>query len=460
MLSGSPAWTNLSYIPGGNYSLQENISEMKAEVMAFAGPQKETVVSADQVNTSVIPADRYPVAAVVLDYSKDLNKTYITAKTGTFDHIRFHVSKLDTAFVSVGGSTAGCDIVFYVDTEVNVTITQYSGSDNDVILCSATGECIMVGGGTAKNLPSGYYFIQSNHYDVGTGKYKEAKISGLTIQAVDPNASTNPIPTPPEGGDEGGDGGESGGTVTIPAGSYVHNFTENGKESDFYTISGNLSTSKGTVIFDGLTLTRCLKIETSTSITFTAPESGKLVLVFGGNSSASGKTIKIDGEKHTIGSDSILTVTVGAGSHSITKGDSINLFYMAYTSDSVGQHTHSYTEEVVEEATCTEPGQKRYSCDCGDSYTEEIPATGHSFVDGVCATCGKNFAMGDVNADGWVDVEDAMMILQYEVGLLGEMELSLPAGDVSGDGWVDVEDAMLILQFEVGLVTEFPNGNG
>ncbi|MCD8189218.1 MAG: MBG domain-containing protein [Clostridiales bacterium] len=50
---------------------------------------------------------------------------------------------------------------------------------------------------------------------------------------------------------------------------------------------------------------------------------------------------------------------------------------------------HSY-EAVVTEATCTEDGYTTYTCSaCGDSYTETIPATGHTFVDGVCTSCGE-----------------------------------------------------------------------
>ena len=76
----------------------------------------------------------------------------------------------------------------------------------------------------------------------------------------------------------------------------------------------------------------------------------------------------------------------------------------------------------------------------------------------ICPICEaeNQYAWGDVNCDGWTDVEDAMMILQYEVGLLDDSDLYLTVGDVSGDGWVDVEDAMLILQYEVGLVEQFP----
>lgn len=42
-------------------------------------------------------------------------------------------------------------------------------------------------------------------------------------------------------------------------------------------------------------------------------------------------------------------------------------------------HEHSYTETITVEATCTEDGEKTYSCECGDAKTEPIKATGHIF---------------------------------------------------------------------------------
>ncbi len=52
-------------------------------------------------------------------------------------------------------------------------------------------------------------------------------------------------------------------------------------------------------------------------------------------------------------------------------------------------HEHNYTEAVTKQPTCTEDGEKAYTCDCGDSYTEVIPATGHHYVDGECEHCGE-----------------------------------------------------------------------
>lgn len=116
-------------------------------------------------------------------------------------------------------------------------------------------------------------------------------------------------------------------------GDMIHNFTLSGKTSSFYTITGNLSTSYGSVNYNGLTLTQCLKIESSTNITFTTTQSGTLTLVF--NSSYSG-TVKIDGTVYTP-SSGMITATLTSGAHTIVKGSGSNyLFYMNTIYDSTG----------------------------------------------------------------------------------------------------------------------------
>ena len=175
-------------------------------------------------------------------------------------------------------------------------------------------------------------------------------------------------------------------TPDVPApseGSYVQNFTADGKTSNFYAITGNLATNKGTVTYNGLTLTQCLKIESATNIKFTATAKGKLTLVF----AEASKSIKVNGTKYASDSNGIVSVDVNAGSVEITKGDTMNLFYMVYTPESTGgdTHTHSYVSKVTKEATCTEDGEITYTCTsttgtCDKpSYTEAIKATGHKY---------------------------------------------------------------------------------
>ena len=42
-------------------------------------------------------------------------------------------------------------------------------------------------------------------------------------------------------------------------------------------------------------------------------------------------------------------------------------------------HVHKYSELITTQATCEKSGYKTFMCECGDSYTEEIKATGHKF---------------------------------------------------------------------------------
>ena len=125
-----------------------------------------------------------------------------------------------------------------------------------------------------------------------------------------------------DGNTENGGTGDVGTTPPSTQGIIVHNFHESGKSSSFFTINGNLSKSKGTIEYDGKQLTQCLKIESSTSISFTMAEAGTITLVF--NPSAS---CKIDGQKYT-SETNIITVELEAGQHTITKADSTNLYYI------------------------------------------------------------------------------------------------------------------------------------
>lgn len=90
-------------------------------------------------------------------------------------------------------------------------------------------------------------------------------------------------------------------------------------------------------------------------------------------------------------------------------------------------HKHNYTGKVTKEPTCTEKGEKTYICGCGDSYTEEIPALGHNFVDGECDRCHEKEPCSeshtDENGDGicdicghehqWVENEDVLEWVRY-----------------------------------------------
>lgn len=73
----------------------------------------------------------------------------------------------------------------------------------------------------------------------------------------------------------------------------------------------------------------------------------------------------------------------------LTAGTWKGIFQMEIKLETHSSHTHNYIESITKNPTCTEDGERTYTCDCGDSYTETIPATGHHYVDGECEHCGE-----------------------------------------------------------------------
>ena len=425
---------SLSYIPSGDYQLQTSVTDAAKVLKAYNGCMPENVKTPGEVTTSecsllsycapgVTPINisEYPYTAAPGKISKTV---YAFTVGGTVD--------VTVSFASEALTTTGCLV-------------------NEAGECFQVGSGTVTGlpAGTYMIMPYNIQ-SGSNGVNPAAGSFKEMTINSLTVSAADPNAHyhhyvsevtkeatcteegeitytctatngtcdkktyTEVIPkkahsygewviekeaTETETGLKSrtcsvcGDKQievipKKGSTDTpdVPApseGSYVQNFTADGKTSNFYAITGNLATNKGTVTYNGLTLTQCLKIESATNIKFTATAKGKLTLVF----AEASKSIKVNGTKYASDSNGIVSVDVNAGSVEITKGDTMNLFYMVYTPDGTTEetHTHNYVSKVTKEATCTEAGVLTYTCTsttgtCDKkTYTEAIPATGHKF---------------------------------------------------------------------------------
>ena len=136
-----------------------------------------------------------------------------------------------------------------------------------------------------------------------------------------------------EGGSTGGSTGgttEGGSTVTPIEGTVLVTFTGSKPSSSLVTVSGNYATNKGTATIDGTSYSTCVKMESATNISVTVDKKVTMTLYF---SSADTKTnAKIDGKKPAEVNAVIdstaktMTVTLDAGSHTITKQDTCNLF--------------------------------------------------------------------------------------------------------------------------------------
>lgn len=120
-------------------------------------------------------------------------------------------------------------------------------------------------------------------------------------------------------------------------------------------------------------------------------------------------------------------------------------------------HEHTYVDTVVTSATCEEDGVMEYVCDCGDSYTETIPATGHTFEtytsnndatylsDGTetatCLNCGETdtrTAEGSMLTYTYTDM-DATMYAQQTVNVR-----SMPSTDGEKQGSLSTNDEIRV----------------
>ena len=200
-----------------------------------------------------------------------------------------------------------------------------------------------------------------------------------------------------EGG-EGGDGGEGDDSGQVISAALECHFQDKKPSSSFFEVEGNYSDSKGSAKVNGVTYTVCLKLETSTSVTFTTDREMMLTLVFGSNDTK--YDIKIDGVKHVGHADNgtsgqgTLTKLLPAGEHVLTKQSTGNLFYI--------------------------------------SLGVEQPAL-----------------MGDVNSDGSVDISDVLSTVDYILGRqVGAFDRA--AANMNNDNAIDISDVLQIVDVILG----------
>lgn len=236
------------------------------------------------------------------------------------------------------------------------------------------------------------------------------------------------------------------GNISVDGEEVAHNFTEDGLESDVFTISGNLSTSKGTVTYNGLTLTQCLKLESSTEIKFTAAADATLIMVFNEGET---RNIKIDGEKKAI-NNGVLSVEVAAGDHTITKADSVNLYYIAL----VYPKTEEEKPELPEVDVIPSVDGKIDVWDLGaeqldtEKYTNKLTADiiNSWYPDVEAGTTGKNLATFQVTDkdgnvlfgfnDGGYPTTHRLRTTNKEVTRYDEKSLKNEAGEVAYTGYI------------------------
>lgn len=141
---------------------------------------------------------------------------------------------------------------------------------------------------------------------------------------------------------------------------YTHNFTTEDLTDSYFTITGKTTSGKGSVEYNGLTLTTALKMESSTLIQFEARTNAELTLVFDNNFNGYVKISK----QNVQAENGLLKVTVHEGTNYIEKSDVANLYYIRLveegeqeTSSIAAEETSTPKETTIEKETVDDAAQ-------------------------------------------------------------------------------------------------------
>lgn len=226
------------------------------------------------------------------------------------------------------GKFKGQGITFRIDRSCKVTIA--AGVDaygGPYIVCADGTKIGQVSGTASFNIGAGTYFIASGAKD------KESSVTALSFVCIDDSEVSTPVDANSgeanQGGGTGNEGGSGNGngSTTNPdidlSSDQALTFDEGATDkSGYFTITANMKSGVAAKTYNGVTYTTAIKMESSTSITFATAGAKTLYVV---TDTAAGK-IKVDGNAVVADSDGIVAVPLSAGSHSITKGDTMNVY--------------------------------------------------------------------------------------------------------------------------------------
>ncbi len=210
-------------------------------------------------------------------------------------------------------------------------------------------------------------------------------IAGVTTPTtpttpVDPEQPTTPNPpvepNPPGGG-------------TVTTGDMAHNFTENGKTSNFYQFAGDdLTIKSGDVVYGGTTFKKALKMDSKGKVTFTAPSKGTLTLVFSPKNA--GNTVNVNGTVLTLDASGVITTQLPAGAATIVRqSKESHLYYISFVPENTGGNQGGDSGEEP-----TQPPTEKPSTGGEPGSVEQV----NSFVDRL-----YNLALGRQPDEGGKD---------------------------------------------------------
>lgn len=327
----------LSYIPTGDYLLDEDFETMKRNISAWGGPMEATVLTPEQITNSTViaPMEAYPTGSLSLPFD-------LATASGAVSGILVQESgKTLGSGMKIGGTTMTQPIIFTVDEPFNV---EMSSSDLGLVLVSEWGETFIIASGSAENLPAGTYFLRVNNFQPGkegaNPKSKESNLNSLKI--------------------------------TTAVADHEHDFSGAYKSFNGKHARTCLYCSATGLNVNGVPT---LGARENCAMTQIAP------------------AVAMDCRTETPGK----TAVMACSKCNYQTGGAVIPVEHDYVNNVCtvcGNHRHVWEEEgtVVKAATCVDAGEMVYHCTisgCTSTITETIPATGiHTYDDDdVCTVC-------------------------------------------------------------------------
>ena len=327
----------LTNYAGALVSVQGETSVVSNQTLTSTTNNNQTVTSGTAISSIVFTWGGSATDAIVTGLPAS-GITFVkntTAKTITITGTPTATLSYSIATTGTGTAATGSGTITVTPVSVQ-TLTSTSNNSQTVTNGTAISSIVFTWGGSATDvtvtgLPaSGITFVKNS-------TAKTITITGTPTATLSYSIVTTGTGTAANGS----------GTITVTgtaSGNQIHNFTVSGKTSSFYTITGNMNSTSGSVSYAGLTLTARLKIESSTAITYTTTAASTLTLVFDSNFTG---TIKVNNVSYTATSG-VVTVSLPAGTNTITKGSVANLYYISTTYNTTARmSSYSSVEEVA-----------------------------------------------------------------------------------------------------------------
>ena len=157
-------------------------------------------------------------------------------------------------------------------------------------------------------------------------------------------------------------------------------------------------------------------------------------------------SVKLDGSKTTT-ADGIITLTVSAGEHKLTKADSCNLFYMVFRTEggtvtAPAAETTSVTTAAAAETTAAPVSAETTSAAPETTAPAETTAAAPT-------------KRGDVNCDGKITISDAIMLARVvaEDATVQVTETGLQNAELDGESGLSANDTTTLLKIIAGMIS-------